>query len=77
MMAILLIATAVVLIGGLAVIPAAFEEAQGQTHSEACQKEQGPGNPGCTNSFFFNPSNPNSPCDTGRELGANHTGSNC
>jgi hypothetical protein len=74
-LAIVVIASAVVLIGGLAVIPVLEQAAQAQsgTHSESCVKEQGPGNPGCV-ATIQNPSNPNSVCDTGREFGGNQSG---
>jgi hypothetical protein len=58
----------------MAILPQALAQSTG--HSRVCEKEQGPGNPGCVSSFA-NPSNPNSYCNSGREFGANHTGFRC
>jgi hypothetical protein len=78
--AVFFVAVGVVVMGGLATVPAALQEAGAQsgTHSEACVKEQGRGNPGCVASIG-NPSNPNALCESGRDFGGNRSGTtgNC
>jgi len=77
-MAIFFVVTAVVMIGGLAVIPAIQEvaEAQSTTHSQSCEPGRGASFQSCS-APRNNPSNANSICNSGREFGANLTGSNC
>ena len=74
---------AVMLTGGLAVVPAALQEAEAQsgTNSKVCQQPDDYNrhrfNQACLGTLD-NPSNPNSACDDGREFGANKTGrANC
>ncbi len=82
-LAIFFVVIAVMLIGGLAVVPAALQETEAQsgTNSNVCQQPDDYNrhrfNQACLGTLD-NPSNPNSACDDGREFGANKTGrANC
>ena len=83
-MAIFFLATAAMLIGGLAsmvTISPREVQAQSGTNSNVCQQPDDYNrhrfNQACLGTLD-NPSNPNTACDDGREFGANKTGrANC